>query len=109
MIIAANVTFPAINTGYSIKTLLEAAGVVDIPPRVCELRVRGAAFPIYLVPAPGPYANTGGIPDQYGAVYDTPTRIFHLTRLRQNAISLEEINLGAFSLSATAQIFAYTL
>ena len=69
MVFCHKLVFPATDTGYSLQDLLTAAGFTPAFPRVAGVKIGYTAelgTDAYIVPNKGSYANTGGVPDDYG-------------------------------------------
>lgn len=113
MLIAAKITLTNANTGYSVMERLEALWTAlgreprNLPPRVAHLIITYLeADTGYVVPATGAYANTAGVPDQFGYSFDFgplfDKQVF-------NDAGLSEINLGSPTAGAEFAIMAWTV
>lgn len=114
MIIAHVVTLPADDTGYTLRTLLENAGLVFTegrPPRFATLKINmigNAVDEAFIVPAAGAYTpSSGNIPPHYGWNFSTQGTLFEM-QLNVNAISIDEIILGGAQ-NQTFDVFAYSV
>lgn len=111
MLIAATLTIPAVDTGYTLETLLNTAGAaLPVSGRVAALRLQWENNIAFIVPNAGTITTTTGTtPDQYGFRLDTNTRVFEETRHETNSISLQEIVLAADTASTKVHVFAYSI
>lgn len=111
MVFCHKLVFPATNTGYSLQDLLTAAGFTPAFPRVAGVKIGYTAelgTDAYIVPNKGSYANTGGVPDDYGYSFSAegPFWEFHFPA---NLISLDEIILGSPTASDYILLWAYSV
>lgn len=114
MIIAHVVTIPADDTGYSLRTLLETAGVSFAEgrsPRFATLKISQISTNVdslFVLPATGAYTPTSGhIPPNYGWNFSTNGGLWEM-QLAVNAIGVDDIVLGGAQ-NETASIFMYTV
>lgn len=114
MMIAAKITLTNADTGYSVferlQTLWTSLGrdPRNLFPRcasvtICYLESDTA----WVVPETGVYAETGGVPDQFGYTFDAGPLWDKAKSF--NDIGLDEIVLGSHTAGAEFSILAYTV
>lgn len=113
MLIAHVVTIPADDTGYSLRTLLENAGVSFAdgrPVRFATLKISQISTNVdslFVVPATGAYSATANVPDNYGWNFSAFGGLWEM-QLAVNAIGIDDIVLGGVQ-DETAAVFMYTV
>lgn len=106
--IAATVNLAAVDTGYNLYTLLNNT---KLPIRCTELVLQWENNIVYVVPVAGTITTTTGtVPDQYGALIDTTTRVLQLgPQSNGNGISLQDVIVAASAANTVLHVLAYSL
>lgn len=99
-------TLTLANTGYSIFDLAKAkVGLEQLLPRAREIFIQADASDVYLVPAPGSYAATGGVPNEYGLkLLASDSSVFRAGAI--NIVSLDEFFVGSATAGAKIHVVA---
>ena len=109
MQIAHTLTLPAANTGYSIATLLTAAGIpLPYSGRVSGIKISMHDHDIFFVHEEGAYAHTNNEPDSYGfRLTSTKKSEFEESQHPANQISLGDVIVGSGTSEAKVHVWAY--
>ncbi len=120
-LLARTLTIPAVDTGYTLRTLLISAGVTRLsgenaPVRCASVTIQldGAETDnVYFVENPGTIVTTvGNVPDQYGYLLSTTaasiyTTFQESTRQNTNTLSLDEIVLATDAANTVVHAWIY--
>lgn len=127
MIIAATLTIPADDTGYSLATLLATANSAllaanaplnSIPDshRVAKIQIQADPAEtdnVYIVPNPGTLAVTAHVPNNYGVIVSLTGVVYQTfqeeTRQNTNTLSLDEFFVAADADNTVFHLWAYTI
>lgn len=107
MIFAKTLTLTSANTGYTLTTLL-GLNQSTLPVRFASVRIQADSADCFIVPASGSYANTAGVPNDYGYKITT-TNEFQEYLAGANWITADELILGSGSAGSKIHVLVYTV